>query len=69
MYSKIKHYFKIKKNTDRLYTLLNVLNENAILPDSDFFILLSKLNNYSAICSEFESIFFDPKSNKIAKKS
>lgn len=36
--------------------------------DSDFFILLSKLNNYSAICEEFESIFFDPKSNKIVKK-
>lgn len=44
-----------------------VLNENAILPDSDFFILLSNLNNYSAICSEFESIFFDSKSTTIVK--
>lgn len=58
---------QIKKNTDRLYTLLKVLNENAILPDSDFFILLTSLNNYSIRISEFESIFFDSKSNKIVK--
>ena len=58
---------QIKKNTDRLYTLLKVLNENAILPDSDFFILLTSLNNYSIRISEFESIFFDSKNTKIVK--
>lgn len=58
---------QIKKNTDRLYTLLKVLNENAILPDSDFFILLTSLNNYSIRISEFESIFFDSKNTTIVK--
>ena len=58
---------QIKKNTDRLYTLLKVLNENAILPDSDFFILLTSLNNYSIRISEFESIFLDSKNTKIVK--
>ena len=50
---------QIKKNTDFLYELLNSLNAYKILNDSDFFILLSNLNNYSAKISEFESIFFD----------
>jgi hypothetical protein len=58
---------QIKKNTDRLYTLLKVLNENAILPDSDFFILLTSLNSYSIRISEFESIFFDSKNTTIVK--
>ena len=58
---------QIKKNTDFLYELLNSLNAYKILNDSDFFILLSNLNNYSAKISEFESIFFDSKSTTIAK--
>ena len=58
---------QIKKNTDFLYELLNSLNAYKILNDSDFFILLSTLNNYSAKISEFESIFFDSKSTTIAK--
>ena len=57
---------QIKKNIDFLYKLLNSLNDSKMLNDSDFFILLSNLNNYSAICEEFESIFFDPKSTTIA---
>lgn len=58
---------QIKKNTDFLYELLNSLNAGKILNDNNFFILLSNLNNYSAICSEFESIFFDSKSTTIVK--
>ncbi len=58
---------QIKKNIDFLYELLNSLNDSKMLNDSDFFILLSKLNNYSAICEEFESIFFDSKSTIIEK--
>ena len=58
---------QIKKNTDYLYELLNSLNAGKILNDSDFFILLSNLNNYSIRISEFESIFFDSKSTTIAK--
>ena len=58
---------QIKKNTDYLYELLNSLNAGKILNDSDFFILLSNLNNYSIRISEFESIFFDSKSTTIEK--
>ena len=50
---------QIKTNTDLLYELLNSLNASKILNDSNFFILLSSLNNYSIKISEFESIFFD----------
>ena len=58
---------QIKTNTDFLYELLNSLNASKMLNDSDFFILLSNLNNYSIRISEFESIFFDSKSTTIAK--
>ena len=50
---------QIKTNTDLLYELLNSLNASKILNNSNFFILLSSLNNYSIKISEFESIFFD----------
>ena len=57
---------QIKKNTDFLYELLNSLNAYKILNDSDFFILLSNINTYSAKISSFDSIFFDSKRTTLA---